>query len=107
MGHLPEMANPQHAKKPMSTPKPISKLVAERICASEPAELKATPARGKLSGKVQEPAQVPFAPRHTLAAAQAIDYMPRGNFSKEEADMAFMAYFGEEVETEHAISQYW
>ena len=120
MGHLPEMASPQHAKKLMSTPKPITEPVAERIQASEPAELKAIPPRGKLSDKEKEPAQVPYIPQHASAAANTIDvvvrgadrplhhyYEPKGNPSKEEADMALMAYCGEEVETKYAVNQYW
>ena len=70
MGHLPEMAHPQHAKRPMSTPKPISKPVAERIKRSEststtttrPVNYKSTPIQPTL--------------RHANLAAQAID-IPR------------------------------
>ena len=118
MGHLLEMANPQHAKKlmsTMSTPKLISKLVTQQIKASEPNNLKAIPPHRKLPDKVIEPAVTPSNFQHANPAAQAIDYKPRnnsnykprGNISSEEADIAFMAYFSEDVETEDAISQYW
>ena len=78
MGHLPEMAHPQHAKKPMSTPKLISLPVAERIKASEPAPIKAIqPALIKASQpaliKADKPALVQSNFRHANPAAQAID----------------------------------
>jgi hypothetical protein len=62
MGHLPEMAHPQHAKKPMSTPKPISKPVAERFKMGE----------SKLTSNKPAPIQQTTF-RSAGAAAQATD----------------------------------
>ena len=98
IGHLPEMAQPQHAKRPMSTPKTISKPVAQKILAGEPVQ-----------DKVTEPARVQHIPQHASAAAKAVDVIvrgtvrpvhcycqPQGNFDKEEAGRTLMAYCGEE-----------
>ena len=67
MGHLPEMAHPQHAKKPMSTPKLISKPVAERIKRSESTSTTTTrPVNHK-------PTLIQPTLRHANPVAQAID----------------------------------
>ena len=34
-------------------------------------------------------------------------YMPKGNPTKEDADVALMAYYSEEVETEYPVNKYW
>ena len=78
MGHLPEMAKPDHAKKPMSTPKPISKPVAERIKQSEPTST--------TQGVIQQQPKT-YRP-HASAATQAIDVPWLQSQDAEEACMA-------------------
>ena len=69
---------------------------------------------------MKEPARVPYIPWQAPAAAKAVDvvvrgddrplhryYESKGNPSKEEADIALMAYCGEEVDTPYAENQYW
>ena len=80
MGHLPEMAHPQHAKKPMSTPKPISKPVAERFKMGE----------SKLTSNKPAPIQQTTF-RSAGAAAQATDTTR----DLVEANAAFDKLFGE------------
>jgi hypothetical protein len=80
MGHLPEMAHPQHAKKPMSTPKAISKPVAERFKMGE----------SKLTSNKPAPIQQTTF-RSAGAAAQATDT----THDLVEANAAFDKLFGE------------
>ena len=134
MGHLPERAHPQHAKKPMSTPKPISKPIAERISRSEststttirPVNYKPTPIQSNLRhaapagqainittmiGRVPDvPLQGPSGSEeaNTIVRDRVLRYSScKGNPTNQEADTALMGMFGDEVETEYAANKYW
>jgi len=114
MGHLPEMAHPQHAKKPMSTPKPISKLVAEwfkmgesKLTSNKPAPIQQTTFRS--AGAAAQATDTTCEQRCPIIQK---DVHPvyhydncNGNLSLVEANAAFDEMFGlEEVQAKYRWS---